>query len=403
MLNTFIKTTLTCCVILIAIGCKGRGSNWRMHEPKQMTQMPMSNDDSPDWVKGFVPQSLDRIYFVGRSRTPDSPRLARGYYNVRKNGELFNEKAYLYGYPPKEAAFLEFDRYYRTPAQRTGYTVMDERDAVQSAREDVLDQIRQRLAPRNMGNASNLLVNNVDSGTCLNCGDRVRLHRTNVQICNDQCSHAKVSCNKGRCSKNSKKINVVSVDGGDNCGDCHQPVAYCAGCSTIVHSVTQLNRTPDYIPTNLAPLARDLNIMNINLDSMMPSLAAYLSEEEVYFEKWHVHEGHDSNARPMAEGRDEWQSYKCWMLCSIPAEEFYSIAEQFRERYDDFYATALERAEQDRERRIEWEDANRETILARQETEREWNREDELVTRAHTIEINKDREGLPGRRFTLED
>ena len=396
MLKMFIKSTLTCCVLLTVIGCKGRGSNWRVHEPKQLTPMPMSNEEAPDWVKGYVPQSLDRIYFVGRSRTPDSPKLTRGYYNVRKNGEPLNENAHLYGYSPKEAAFLEYDRYYRDPSQRTGYTVMDERDAVQSAREDVFDQMRQRLAPRNMGNASNLLVNNVDSGTCVNCGDHIQVYRTGVTVCNDQCTHGRKHCGK-------RNLKVVSYNSGDSCGDCHQPVAHCAGCSTIVHAVTQLNRTPDYIPTNLTPLARDLNIMNINLDSMMPSLAAYLAEEEVYFEKWHVHEGHDHNGRPMAEGRDEWQSYKCWMLCSIPAEEFYSIAEQFRERYDEFYMTALERAEQDRERRVQWEDANRDTVLSRQEEEREWNREDEIVTRAHTIEINKDRETIPGRRFTLED
>jgi hypothetical protein len=281
MLTTLIKTTLTCCVLLAIIGCKGRGSNWRLHEQKQITQMPMSNEASPDWVKGIVPQSESRIFFVGRSRTPDTPKNLDGYYNIRKNGKSLNENAHLYNHPPKEAAVLEYDRFYRDPSQRTGFTVMDERDAVQSAREDILDQMQQRLAPRNMSE-------------------------------------------------------------------------------------------------NLSPLARE---MNINLESMMPSLAAYLSEEEVYFEKWHVHEGSDSNGRPMAEGRDEWQSYKCWMLCSIPAEEFYSIAELFRERNNDFYERALDR----------------------QEKQREWNREDEIATLKHTMEINKDRETIPGRRFTLED
>lgn len=62
-------------------------------------------------------------------------------------------------------------------------------------------------------------------------------------------------------------------------------------------------------------LARDLNVMNIGLESVMPALLAQLQEEEIYFEKWHVHEGHDGGNRPFAEGRDEWMSDKCWMLC----------------------------------------------------------------------------------------
>ena len=393
MLTTLIKTTLMCCVLLAVIGCQGRGSNWRLHQQKQVTQKPMSNEAAPDWVKGIVPQSEFRIYFVGRSRTPDTPRPLDAYFNIRKNGETLNENAHLYGHPPKEAALFEYDRFYRDPSQRTGYTVMDERDAVQSAREDIFDQIRQRLAPRNMGNAANLLVNNVDSGTCLDCGDRVKIYETSVKICNDECSHGSGNCDK----------RAELDDTGTSCADCHQSVAHCAGCASIVHAVTQSNRTPDYLTGDLSPLARDINIMNINLESMMPSLAAYLSEEEVYFEKWHVHEGHDHNGRPMAEGRDEWQSYKCWMLCSIPAEEFYSIAEKFRERYDDFYETALDRSMQNRDRRMEWETRARELSLSRQEEEREWNREDEIVTLQHTLEINKDRETIPGRRFTLED
>jgi hypothetical protein len=64
---------------------------------------------------------------------------------------------------------------------------------------------------------------------------------------------------------------------------------------------------------------------------------------------------------------------------------------------------AVERAEFDRLRRISFEDEARIITIERQELEREWNREDELVTRAHAIEIDKDRQDLPGRRFTLED
>ncbi len=135
----------------------------------------------------------------------------------------------------------------------------------------------------------------------------------------------------------------------------------------------------------------------------MPALAAYLTEEEVYFEKWHVHEGHDGLGRPFANGRDEWQSYKCWMLCSIPAEEFYEVAQDFRDKYENMYTTALERADDDRDRRIDAETEGRALTITRQDEERAWNREDEIVTRAHTIELDKDRHGLPGRRFTLEE
>jgi len=360
----FIFKAGICCAILATASC---GSQWRTHETTQLVPRPMFNESAPDWVKGSTPMSDSRIYFVGRSRTPDVP------YN---NGLVSRSR--------------------RTPDHRTGYTVMDERDAVQSAREDVYDQIRQRLAPRNMGNASNLVVDNIESGTCVSCGTAIPVYRTGVDVCNDMCSH-----DTGPCS--SSKIKVVSNASGSGCDDCHNPVASCAGCGTIVHAVTQSNRTPDYISGNLSPLNRDLNIININLDSMMPSLAAYLSEEEVYFEKWHVHDGHDTAARPFANGRDEWQSYKCWMLCSIPADEFYSIAEDFRLKYEDLYALAIERAEQDRDRRMQAEEASRLLTVTRQEEERAWNREDEIVTRAHTIEIDKDRHGLPGRRFTLEN
>jgi hypothetical protein len=48
------------------------------------------------------------------------------------------------------------------------------------------------------------------------------------------------------------------------------------------------------------------------------------------------------------------------------------------------------------------EDEARLITIQRQDEERAWNREDENVTRAHTIEIDKDRHYLPGRRFTVE-
>jgi len=384
MLTTLIKTTLTCCVLLAVIGCKGRGSNWRIHQEKQITTMPMSNDDAPDWVKGSIPQSENRIYFVGRSLNPDSPRIPLGNTYLRKNGEWFNEHAYLYGFPPQEDG-----EYYRTPSQRTGFTVMDEREAVQSARNDVSDQMRQRLAPKNMGNASSLTVNNIDSGTCTNCGDKLAVYRTNVQVCNTQCSHNQEPC---------KSV----TNNGVKCGDCHQSVADCSTCSSSVH-VTEVILNPNYVSPDLPSLARDITIRNINYDSMMPAIAAYLNEEEVYFEKWHVHEGADSGVRPYAEGRDEWQSYKCWMLCSISTEEFYKIAETFREQYQDLYLASTIRAEEDRERRISDEDNIRQTILTRQDEERDWEKEIQLLKLKYNTDINQSRLGLRVRRFNVEN
>ena len=367
MITQFITKTAACCVLLTAIGC---GSNWRTHESQQLVPRPMFNDNAPEWVQGVVPQSDGRIYFVGRSAIPDIHRI-----NIKDTEG------------------------HRTPNQRVGYTVMDEREAVQSARSDIHDQIRQRLTPRNMGATSNIMVGNIDSGTCITCGTPVPLIQApKVIVCNADCNHAYSHCGGGNITVES------TVSGsGRHCGDCHDEVASCSGCGSLVHKVTQSNRTPDYISGGLSPLARDLNIINISLSSVMPALAAYLTEEEVYFEKWHVHEGHDGLGRPFANGRDEWQSYKCWMLCSIPAEEFYEVAQDFRDKYENMYTTALERADDDRDRRIDSETEGRALTITRQDEERAWNREDEIVTRAHTIELDKDRHGLPGRRFTLEE
>ena len=91
------------------------------------------------------------------------------------------------------------------------------------------------------------------------------------------------------------------------------------------------------------------------------------------------------------------------MLCSIPAEEFNSIAEDFRVKYEHIYELALELAVEDRARRMLAEDESRDLIVTRQEVERDWNREDEIISRDHAIEIDKDRQPLPGRRFKLEN
>ncbi|MBT5365372.1 MAG: hypothetical protein HOI88_02800 [Phycisphaerae bacterium] len=337
-------------LLLISFGCT---KTYRVHGPA-LNPTPLFAADAPDWVKGIIPSSDDRIYFVGRS---DDPRWF-GYQGYVRDSRYGPEERYYY------------------PTYFNGWR--SEREAVSMARDDVYDQIRQRLAPRNVGNSSNLIANNIDSGTCADCGTMVPVYRTAVIVCNDTCTHSGGTCNSTNVTSVSQNAYV--------CTDCHSSVAKCSGCATIVHAVTQLNRTPDHLNAANITINRDLNIVNINVDSLMPSLAAYLTEDELYY-----------------ENRTGWHEYKCWMLCSIPADEFYSIAEDFREKYETLYTLSLERAELDRTRRIQFEDESRGITISRQDEERAWNREDEVVTRAHTIEIDKDRHLLPGRRFTTVD
>lgn len=355
MMFKLATSSITLLIILSTIGCN---RTIRITKDSDFQPAPMFAESAPDWVRGIIPQSEGRIFFVGRSVDP-----------------------YLYGY------YRTADgRWYQTNNRQLGFNNnynsnlwMNERAAVSSARDDIYDQIRQRLAPRNVGASSNMLVSNIESGTCIDCDTSLPVFRSNILVCNETCTHSGETCN-------SKNIQSAANSSVKYCGDCHDQVASCSGCGTLVHAITQLNRTADHLNSANMPLNRDINMMNINVDSLMPSLAAYMTEDELYFEK-----------------RSNWNEYKCWMLCSIPADEFYSIAENFRDKYEDMYNIAVERAEFDRLRRIAIEDETREITLDRQREEREWNRDDEHVTRAHAIEIDKDRHDLPGRRFTLED
>jgi len=99
----------------------------------------------------------------------------------------------------------------------------------------------------------------------------------------------------------------------------------------------------------------DLSYLNVGIDSVMPAMLANVNEEEIYFEKWHVHETGDSMGRAFAEGRDEWQSYKCWILCSIPRSEYDMLVQEFRGQYDATLAESLRRESEDRARRVDWE------------------------------------------------
>ena len=343
MFIKIITAITTLLILLSSMGCDGR----MRVERSTIQQETLFDAHAPDWVKGYIPDSENRIFFVGRSENP----FLLGT-RVNRNRAQYNTNYY-------------YDAW------------TSERDAVSSARDDVYDQIRQRLAPRNVGNASNLVVGNIESGTCTNCGTIIPIYRTGITVCNETCSHSGDNCNSTNISSTRKNTFF--------CQDCHSPVASCSGCASIVHAVTQLNRTPDQLNSADFALNRDINMININVDSLMPSLAAYMTEDELYFEK-----------------RNNWYGFKCWMLCSIPVDEFYEIAEDFRNKYEDQYELAQLRAEEDRNRRITAENEARIITLERQTEERAWNREDELVTRAHTIELDKDRHVIPGRRFTLE-
>jgi len=349
----FIKNLITTAIFLLLFTSFGCTKTIRLERPG-FAQVALFDANAPDWVRGQIPDSESRIYFVGRS---EDPRIFGYQGYIRGNSNVAKQEKYYY------------PTYFNSWAT--------ERDAVSSARDDIYDQVRQRLAPRNVGNSSNYVVNNVDSGTCADCGSVIPVSRTNVIVCNDTCTHSKSKCNSTRISSTSSNSFY--------CQDCHSVAAHCSGCATIVHAVTQLNRTPDHLNSADIVLDRDINVININVDSMMPSLAAYMTEDELYF-------GHGTG----------WHEFKCWMLCSIPANEFYQIAEDFREKYEAEYTLAKLRSEEDRNRRIQAEDESRLITLERQSEEREWNREDEIVTRSHTIQIDRDRNYLPGRRFTLE-
>jgi len=366
-------------VCLASIGC---GSKWQMHNDAPVPNQQMFTNAAPEWVRRGpgCAEGLDptRLYFVGRSHNPD---LARLLDDPDRHHEHMGR---------------------RTSADRIGYTVLDERDAVQSARNDVYDQIRQRLSPRNYGLTAQTASMMVDSGQCVDCETAVPLLRTSVQQpCNEMCARDGMNdCGGPSCTG-------TATVGGTMPGTLIQASARngccgsCGGEQTLVSNVVCLNRRPDYLPVDAGGIARDLNLMNVGIDSVMPAMLAALEEEEVYFEKWNVREGNDFFEDPFAEGNDEWQSYKAWILFSIPREEFGMLASEFRVRYEGLLDRAMALAEADRARRIEWENKTMELQLQWQLQEREWNREDETIARDHAIGLDFDRIHMPGRRYTV--
>ncbi|MBT5658257.1 MAG: hypothetical protein HOI89_10790, partial [Phycisphaerae bacterium] len=51
----------------------GCGSNWRVHQEQPLVSKP-STPNAPSWVQGRMPMAEDRIFFIGRSYTPDYHR-----------------------------------------------------------------------------------------------------------------------------------------------------------------------------------------------------------------------------------------------------------------------------------------------------------------------------------------
>jgi hypothetical protein len=288
----------------------------------------------------------DRIFFIGRSYTPD-------YHRDRlTDGE--------WGH----------DQHRRTPPTRVGYTVMDERDAVQSARNDVYDQIQQRLRPRSFGTTTQLIQSTVDVGTCLDCGDDLPTgNRMGVQsACNEPCVRSRSatwpnSASHDRCGRCTGEAYArgICIEFADNCSTCDKRHAFRAQSDPTCDSCPIQVSVSDYVwnqpqwPHYSTIQGRDLSMVNVGIDSVMPAMNAHVNEEEVYFEKWHVHEGDDPWGRPFAEGRDEWVSYKCWILCSIPRAEYEGIVDDFRQTYQALLANSISRDEADRMRRVEWE------------------------------------------------
>jgi hypothetical protein len=319
------------------------GSNWRMHEAQVVPAAKPAGLEAPDWVQGQLPMAEDRVFFIGRSHTPDYHR------EFMRDGN---------SYPAPK------------PQHRVGYTVLDERDLVQSARNDVYDQIRQRLSPRSFGTTGQTLTMTVDVGNCMDCGDPLpELARMPVQqSCNEPClRHSSTTWPNSASNNRCGSCTSTAVQGGapvvfaDNCGTCGNRHAFQSqatpGCSSCPIEVASSSYpwNQSYWPHYSNLQGRDLSTVNIGVDSVMPAMLAHVMEEELHFEKWNVHEGRDSGGRPFAEGRDEWQSYKCWILCSMPRAEYEIIVNEFRDTYRMMLAEAVSRDSSDRDRRVNWE------------------------------------------------
>ncbi len=350
-----LSLSLSSCLLL---GC---GSTWRLHDEVTLQVGAPADESAPNWVKGKVPfNDPGKIYFVGRSAIPDAPRSAGSLSSLA--GALLNDSS-----------------------NRVGYTMLDERQALQSARNDVYDQMRQLLAPRSAGTLGQLMVVNVDAGTCKTCGVIDGPIRTSSSACNATCNEHGFDAQTGRemgCSK--------------PCGD----AADCQQCGNLLFAMDGRWRHDDTGDID-DRLDTDVLQMNIAFDTVLAGMAAYLQQEDAYFEKVHVHDADDFLGRPLAQGHDEWSSWKAWVLMSIPREEWDNMVEVMRDTQDQMFAAAMQSAAENRDRRMAFELKQIQLQQQREQDRIEFDREQQKQLLQYEIEVDRERTNLPGRRFRV--
>ena len=194
--------------------------------------------EAPDWVQGYVPQSENTMFFVGRSHLP---------------------------------------------LKGSGYTIVDERSLVQSARDDVYDQIRQRLAPITLSGHTDSAIDNA--------------------------------------------------------------------------------------------------ALNLGYSLVVPALASHLSEEGIYIQ-------------------DNGRLDQCWILYSMPREEFLLATARLEAQWGELQELAVGIAMAENEQNLRRRAAESDAAIKAMAEDRQWARDDAIVSRDHSMAVDSDRRGLPGRRFT---
>ena len=352
MNRSFESLTLGKAIILPLLCCllSACGSSWRLHDEMTLQIGAPSDEAAPDWVKGKVPMDPERIYFVGRSATPDMSR----------RGDTFNNDA----------------------STRVGYTMLDERSALQSARNDVYDQMRQRLAPRSAGTLGQLMVVNVDAGTGKLNGSVDGPLRTSISACNPTCNEHGFDSQTG--------AEVVCAK---SCED------DCKSCGGLRYGLDGRWQKEDGDVDDR--LDSDLLQMNVAFDTVTAGMAAYLQQEDAYFEKVLVHDADDFMGRPFAQGNDEWSSWKAWVLMSIPKGEWDTMVNNMRSTHQQMLEMGTMMSMEDRKRRLDFEMSQIQLQQKREEEDRKFDFEQQRLLIPYEMEVDRERTTLPGRRFKI--
>ena len=352
MNRSFESLTLGKAIILPLLCCllSACGSSWRLHDEMTLQIGAPSDEAAPNWVKGKVPMDPERIYFVGRSATPD----------MSCRGDTFNNDA----------------------STRVGYTMLDERSALQSARNDVYDQMRQRLAPRSAGTLGQLMVVNVDAGTGKLNGSVDGPLRTSSSACNPTCNEHGFDSQTG--------AEVVCAK---SCED------DCKSCGGLRYGLDGRWQKEDGDVDDR--LDSDLLQMNVAFDTVTAGMAAYLQQEDAYFEKVLVHDADDFMGRPFAQGNDEWSSWKAWVLMSIPKGEWDTMVNNMRSTHQQMLEMGTMMSMEDRKRRLDFEMSQIQLQQKREEEDREFDFEQQRLLVPYEMEVDRERTTLPGRRFKI--